>query len=170
MKEVLIRKGTLEDVMALNELGRTTFYDTFAAQNTREDMELYLSQTFNENKLKEELKDPSTFFFVAELDNKLIGYTKLKEDYKHGIEVERLYVKREFQSQKIGAKLMSHSLDFSKVKQFKRIWLGVWEHNPNAIAFYEKFGFKIFGKHVFLLGKDPQNDLLMEKALLNDPL
>jgi ribosomal protein S18 acetylase RimI-like enzyme len=42
-----------------------------------------------------------------------------------------------------------------------RIWLGVWERNGRALAFYRKFGFEVFGDHVFQFGRDPQRDLIM---------
>lgn len=42
------------------------------------------------------------------------------------------------------------------------IWLGVWEHNVDAIKFYEKQGFKKFDTHIFKLGDDEQTDNLMK--------
>jgi ribosomal protein S18 acetylase RimI-like enzyme len=45
------------------------------------------------------------------------------------------------------------------------MWLGVWEYNPRAQRFYEKNGFRMVDKHTFVLGSDPQTDLLMQKEL-----
>jgi ribosomal protein S18 acetylase RimI-like enzyme len=60
---------------------------------------------------------------------------------------------------------MKTDLDYASEKGFDTIWLGVWEHNHNSIAFYEQWGFETFGKHVFRLGNDDQNDLLMKKKI-----
>jgi len=45
------------------------------------------------------------------------------------------------------------------------IWLGVWERNGRAQAFYRKWNFRAVGQHVFQLGSDPQRDILMQRAV-----
>ncbi len=46
-----------------------------------------------------------------------------------------------------------------------KIWLGVWEHNPRAQAFYKRHGFKVVGEHHFQTGDVTDTDLIMEKEL-----
>ena len=162
-----IRLANSKDASLLSKIGRETFYETFAADNTKEDMDLYLSQTFTEEKVYSELADKKNTFFILEADGSPAGYAKLTEENEISIEVARLYVRREFQGQKLGKMLMDYCVWNAVNLGYKRIWLGVWEKNPKAVNFYRKAGFKEYGKHVFVLGKDEQTDLLMEKALLD---
>jgi ribosomal protein S18 acetylase RimI-like enzyme len=81
------------------------------------------------------------------------------------IEIERIYSTQEYIGKKAGKSLMEACLDVAREQDCETIWLGVWEHNPRAIAFYEKWGFEKFGSHPFLLGTDLQTDLLMKKNL-----
>ncbi len=68
---------------------------------------------------------------------------------KHkSIELKRIYVLKEYHSQKIGAKLMSFALDFAAEKNYELVWLGVWEHNEKAKSFYKKFGFVDTGYNI----------------------
>ncbi len=156
----------------LTELSTTTFTDSFSAQNTEADLFLYLSSHLNRERLYSELADEQNKFFLAVLDEQPIGYLKLSES-KPGrqsltmlsIEIERLYVRKEFHDKKIGAALMQYAIDFALANSFLLIWLGVWEKNQKAILFYKKWGFEIFGDHIFMLGNDAQTDLLMRKEL-----
>jgi ribosomal protein S18 acetylase RimI-like enzyme len=81
------------------------------------------------------------------------------------MEIERIYVRSEFQNRGVGQFLLDFSIELTKVKQLKLIWLGVWEHNISAVRFYERNRFQFFGKHSFMLGSDEQTDLLMERHL-----
>jgi len=47
----------------------------------------------------------------------------------------------------------------------RTMWLGVWEENHRAHAFYRKHGYAVVGEHVFMLGADAQRDLILAKAL-----
>ena len=82
-----------------------------------------------------------------------------------GIEIERIYVRKEYLGKKVGGLLMKKCLELAQQKGYTLVWLGVWEHNAKAIAFYEKWGFEKFGSHAFLLGNDLQTDWLMKKNL-----
>ncbi len=48
----------------------------------------------------------------------------------------------------------------------KKVWLGVWEKNENAIAFYNKMGFVRTGTHSFIMGDEEQKDYIMTKTLI----
>jgi ribosomal protein S18 acetylase RimI-like enzyme len=164
--------ATLEDVDTLVEVGVRTFRDTFAEANTKEDMKLYIAKAFSRDQLILELKDPVSTFILALDGQEVVGYAKLKEeknrkelDGQDGIEIERIYALKEYQGKKVGNLLMETCLELAKERGYKLAWLGVWEYNPRAIAFYEKWGFKKFGSHPFLLGNDLQTDLLMKKTL-----
>jgi ribosomal protein S18 acetylase RimI-like enzyme len=171
-KPVHIKKANEKDVELIARLSSETFYESFAAQNTKEDMEKYLEEKFNDHYIENELKDKFTVFFVAYFDDVAVGYTKLREnkapeglECKKPLEIERIYVYKAYQNKKVGAVLMQNNIDHAFRNGFDMIWLGVWEHNLPSIEFYKKWGFEIFGKHIFRLGDDDQNDLLMKKKL-----
>lgn len=169
--QLIIRKAGPEDAPALEKISVETFVETFAAQNTKENMDMFLKECFNLHAIQKEIADKDTEYHMVFLDNKLAGYVKFRKapnkefENSECLEIARIYVYEAYQGKKIGATLMQFVIDLAKVKGIKIIWLGVWEFNPKAIQFYEKWGFKVFGKHVFRLGTDDQNDLLMCKYL-----
>lgn len=164
-----IRKLNITDLENLQKISITTFRETFEEVNTEEDMQKYLDENLSEEKLKSELENPNSEFYFAENDNQILGYLKLnfgnaqtENQGNETLEIERIYVLKEFFPLKIGQVLFEKSLEIAKEKKLKFIWLGVWEENKRAIRFYEKNGFKIFGKHDFVLGNDVQTDLMMK--------
>jgi len=162
----------MEDATTLLEIGAKTFRDTFSSYNTPENMNMYLEKTFTLDQLKNELNDPSIIYLLAYDKNVVVGYAKLIEGQNpsslktsKAIEIERIYSLQEYFGRKVGQMLMQTCLDIGRQRGYEMVWLGVWEHNPRAIAFYEKNGFETFGSHPFLLGDDLQSDLLMKKKL-----
>ncbi len=154
------------------KIGSQTFFETFAEANTEEDMEVYLKEAFSIEKLTTELSNKNTEFYFATLDNKAIGYLKINvgqtqtvlQDDK-AIEIERIYVLKDFHGKEVGQALFEKALQISMIRKAEYIWLGVWEENPRAIKFYKKNGFIEFDKHVFKLGKDDQTDIMMKRML-----
>lgn len=169
---VIVRKALISDVELLKNIGRRTFYDTFAAVNKKEDMDDYLSKNFNPDQVLKELSDPANTFLIAEDNGIPAGYAKLRKSQSPdelgdatSIEIERVYATKEYLGKKVGQKLIVSCEEVAKFEGFKVVWLGVWEHNHRAIAFYKKCGFEVFGSHPFILGTDHQTDLLMKKEL-----
>jgi len=165
--KIHIRRAKMEDAGLLSQLSSVTFFDTFKDTSTDEDMQEFIARCFNIEQVTNELNDKDDFYFIAFLNQDPVGYIRLKEDisdvekmdqYK-AIELKRIYILKEFHSQKIGAQLMTFALDFAAEKNYKLIWLGVWEHNEKAKAFYAKFGFEDSGEtHDFPIGQTPQTD------------
>jgi len=127
---------------------------------------------FNTEKLMAQVDEPGNVFLLAHLNDEFSGYARLLESESppelcgiEAIELSRIYVETKITAQGIGTALLQRSVDTARGKNKKTIWLGVWEHNLRAISFYERFGFEIFGGHVFMLGDDEQTDLLMKKSL-----
>lgn len=161
-----------EHARAISEFSAAAFYDAYAYANTAADMQQYISEHFSEEEIQKELATKNTFIFLAILDGTIAGYAKLgtatspqQLDGKPAIEIERLYVDKKLQSQKIGAALMKHLVGFSKAQGKKFIWLGVWKKNLRAVAFYEREGFVKFGETIFTLGRDLQQDFLMKREI-----
>ncbi|HNR08741.1 MAG TPA: GNAT family N-acetyltransferase [Saprospiraceae bacterium] len=172
---VQVQKVTLNDIQQLQEIGRKTFYETFAGSNTKEDMQKYLDESFSETKLTEELTDQNSEFYFAKIEDKIIGYLKVNfgasqtelKDNK-ALEIERIYVPKEFHGKKVGQILYDKAIEIAEQHNSDYVWLGVWEENPRAINFYKKNGFVEFDKHIFKLGNDEQTDIMMKLKLNNN--
>jgi ribosomal protein S18 acetylase RimI-like enzyme len=173
MNSLEIKKATLEDLTALQLIGRQTFSETFAAVNSEENMIKYLEESFATEKLTKELNNPNSYFFLAVLDEKTVGYLKLntadaqteKEDL-NALEIERIYVAKEFHGKKVAQALYAQAEQTAEQLKATYMWLGVWEENFRAVSFYTKNGFIQFDTHIFRLGDDEQTDLMMKKVLL----
>jgi ribosomal protein S18 acetylase RimI-like enzyme len=172
MNSYSIRKISLVDLESLIIISKKTFSETFAADNSEENLTEYLEKAFNEAQLTSELQDKNSEFHFVEENNEVLAYLKINTNQSQtekvlgeALEIERIYVSREFQGKKIGQLLLSKAIDIAKKKHLKQVWLGVWEHNPKAIQFYERNGFQKFDKHIFKLGDDEQTDILMRLTL-----
>lgn len=172
MNSLQIKKATIKDLNALQSIGRQTFSETFAAVNSQENMIKYLRESFADEKLTTELNNPNSHFYLAEIDNKVIGYLKLntgdaqtEKQASNALEIERIYVAKEFHGQKVAQALYAQALETAEKLNATYIWLGVWENNLRAVSFYTKNGFVQFDTHIFHLGDDKQTDLLMKKTL-----
>lgn len=172
MENITVQKVTLNNIEQLQHIGRQTFYETFSAGNTEENMTNYLNEGFSLEQLTTELNDKNAEFYFATLDNTVIGYlkvnfgqsqTELQDD--KALEIERIYVLKEFHGKKVGQVLYEKAIEIAKQKNAAYVWLGVWEENPRAISFYKKNGFVEFDKHIFKLGDDEQTDIMMKLKL-----
>ena len=167
-----IREATQEDAVLIADLSQQTFYDTFAADNTEEDMDLFLNKQFTKGRLMLEVGAPGNTFLLAYYGEEIAGYAKLREGKtpkslgtKNALEIARLYAVTSMIGKGIGKALMQACIDIGRQREREVIWLGVWEKNTRAIAFYQKWGFEKFDEWDFLLGNDVQRDWLMKKAL-----
>jgi len=167
-----IRRGTIADAGLLSELGARTFSDTFAVDNTPEDLAEYVATSFSVAQQTAELENPASTFLIAEVDGRPAGYAKLHDgepekgvEGPKPVELVRLYVSRDWLGRGIGEQLMRACIDEARQARHETIWLGVWERNARAQAFYRKWNFREVGAHMFQLGSDLQRDLLMERSL-----
>ena len=172
MSKIEIKRVTINDLDQLQIIGRQTFSETFSAWNTEENMTKYLDEGFSVEKLTAELNDKNSEFYFAALDHNVIGYLKLNygqsqtelQDTK-SVEIERIYVVRDFHGKSVGKQLYDQAIQISKQKDADYVWLGVWEKNQRAINFYTKNGFVEFDKHIFKLGNDEQTDIMMKRII-----
>jgi ribosomal protein S18 acetylase RimI-like enzyme len=172
MENIDLTKVTLNDIDQLQKIGKQTFHETFSASNTEENMKKYLNEGFTTEKLTAELNDKNSEFFFAKHNNTVIGYlklnfgqsqTELKDD--KALEIERIYVSKEFHGKKVGQLLYEKAIQTAQQTNANYVWLGVWEENQRAIHFYKKNGFIEFDKHIFKLGDDEQTDIMMKLQL-----
>jgi diamine N-acetyltransferase len=170
--QINVRFATKEDGPMIAELSRYTFYETFAAQNTKEDMDKFMNEQFTYDRLVQEVGSPSNIFIVAEVDGKAAGYARLRESGAPeilgdlpSIEIARIYALQSMIGKGIGQALLKKCIETAYEMGKRIIWLGVWEKNERAIGFYSKWGFEKFDEHDFILGNDVQRDWLMKKTL-----
>lgn len=170
-----VRKVTLTDIELLQAIGKQTFIETFAAENSEENMRNYLADSFSIAKITDELNNINSAFYFAQLNTKVIGYLKIntaqaQTELKHeqALEIERIYVLKEFHGKQIGQLLYTTALHLAQDFGCNYLWLGVWERNERAIHFYTKNNFVAFDKHTFKLGDDEQTDILMKLQLNNN--
>lgn len=169
---IVIESIDIHSLEQLREISIGCFVETFADINTPENMEKYLRESFSVEKLSAELSHPDSRFYLAREGTSVIGYLKLNEGdtqteqkLEHSLEIERIYVLKDYHGKRVGKLLMDKALTEARARKFERVWLGVWENNHRAIRFYEKNGFEKFDTHLFHLGNDVQTDLLMKLEL-----
>jgi len=174
MDNIEIIKATETDIKLLQNIGKQTFFEKFTENNSEENMLKYASEAYSFEKIASEVNNPNSQFYLATLNNQTVGYLKINlgdaqtelQD-PQALELERIYVLNASQGQKIGQLLFEKTLELAKQANISYVWLGVWEENTSAIKFYEKNGFKAFSKHIFMLGDDPQTDIMMKIEIKN---
>ncbi|MBS1486893.1 MAG: GNAT family N-acetyltransferase [Bacteroidetes bacterium] len=169
---IRVRKAKFEEVPAIRELAIEVFTDAFAASNTPENLDSFFRENYSLEKFLSEFKEPDSILYIALDDLKIIGYLRLRKSPEvdahlgtNHIEMQRLYVHRDYQGTSVARRLMEHAIEYAKKKKFEWMWLGVWEKNTRAQKFYAKWGFERFSEHIFNMGDDPQTDWLLKKKL-----
>lgn len=175
MYYIEIAQAGLAHIGLLQTIAIQTFCETFSDVNSEENMKKYLEDSFSIGKLSAELGDENSKFYFARSGNNVIGYLKLNTGQSqtemkkaNAVEIERIYVLKDFHGKKAGQLLYEKALQIARQLNAEYIWLGVWEHNPRAIRFYTKNGFEAFDRHIFILGDDRQTDILMKKILTKE--
>lgn len=170
---LLLQPITGREAELIADLSRRTFYETFAAFNSKKDMDKFMEEQFARNKLIQEVLDPANIFFMAVNNDTPIGYVFLREskppagiENTNPIEIARIYTLNSSIGTGAGKLMMNKCIETAVALKKDVIWLGVWEKNTRAIQFYRKWGFEKFSSHVFMLGGDAQTDWLMKKELL----
>jgi ribosomal protein S18 acetylase RimI-like enzyme len=169
---VEIRACSREDLQKLQEISIETFNDTFKDQNSPDNMRAYLERAFNSKQLEAELSNSCSDIFFVYYNDELAGYLKLNRDEAQtekmsdaSLEIERIYIKKKFQKHGLGKYLLNQAIETALEHNKKKIWLGVWERNDNAIAFYNRMGFVQTGSHSFYMGDEEQIDFILVKTL-----
>jgi ribosomal protein S18 acetylase RimI-like enzyme len=167
-----VRRATIEDVAALSAFGRRVFGQTFAPENTPEDLQAYLDSAYVEARQHEEIADPGIDTLLLEENGDLIAFAQLRDGSigngvtgQRPLELWRFYVDLAWHGRGVAQALMTSVEETARARGAGTLWLGVWERNVRAQAFYRKQGFTVVGSQIFVLGSDPQRDLIMAKTL-----
>lgn len=155
----------------MSRLAESTFREAFGFATTPQNMDLHCGGSYSEEVQAREISNRNMVTLVAEHGQDLVGFAQLAwseaPSFIQGTspgEVQRIYVASNWHGKGVAQALMAACLDEMKARGSDVIWLGVWERNSRAIAFYRKFGFIECGKHVFNLGDDPQIDIVMTRS------
>lgn len=165
-----VRRAHRLDAKQLSALAEETFRDTFAAVNTPDDMALHCRTHYSEEIQAQEISNPKMVTLLCEQGGRLVGFAQVRWGEAPGCvaadapgEIQRLYVVSDCHGTGVAHDLMNACVDEIRGHRSDVVWLGVWERNPRAIAFYRKLGFLEVGEHVFSLGSDPQRDIVMAR-------
>jgi ribosomal protein S18 acetylase RimI-like enzyme len=168
-----IRPASAADAAALAVVAERTFRDAFGPFNRAEDMDAHCAASYGEHVQARAIADPAIEVVVAERDGELLGYAQLRWRAAPACvvaarpaEVQRLYVDRRWHGTGVAQALMEELLRRAGAGRADAVWLGVWERNPRAIAFYAKYGFSTVGDQPFRLGRDVQRDLVLARPLV----
>ena len=170
------RKCNKTDLEQLTSVSKKTFYDAFEKDNDPIDFKTYINKAFSAKQIDSELNNPNSGFYFVYKNGQLAGYYKLntndaQTDLKlaESLELERIYVLRNFQGKRIGKQMLTEIKAFAKDSKKHFVWLGVWEKNVKAIQFYQRHGFYKFDTHPYYIGSDKQTDWMMRFDLINFP-
>jgi len=168
----MIREATVDDAKLIADISHQTFYETFSAHNTKEDMDKFLNQQFTKGKLMLEVGAKENIFLLAYDGDNIAGYVKIRDERiplslgtVNALEIARIYAMKSQIGKGVGSLLMQSCIGIARQKNKDCLWLGVWEKNQRAIDFYTKWGFEKFDETDFLLGDDLQRDWLMKRKV-----
>lgn len=160
------------EVSELQQISETTFYDTFEGEYTEEDFKKFFEDNYNEPLLLKEMANPDSYHYFYKIDNQIAGYLKLNtgkaqtepkgDEY---LEIQRIYFYKTYQGGGRGKHLINLAIEKAQKLNKTKIWLGVWEHNHQALNFYKKHGFEVTGQHEFHTGNVIDIDLIMERSV-----
>lgn len=173
---ILIKEAEHSDLTELLALAIRIFSTTFEKDNKAEDFKSYMDEAFTDKKFEQEFFETGSQFFIArgnDGEKKMVGYARIRKNDEvinllgdSTIELQRLYVDVPWQGQGIANRLLLACEEFARANfGVEWMWLGVWEHNPKAHHFYQKYGYEKFSEHTFLVGRDAQTDWLMKKKI-----
>ena len=168
----MIRKVEIADVEVLAKLAKQTFRETFAHDNTEEQLQRYFEEAYSLKNLSTELENPDSETYFIMHEEEIAGFLKVnwgnaqtEKELENAFEIQRLYVLQAYQGFGLGKQLFEFALELAENNGFSWAWLGVWEHNTKAQAFYNRYGFEKFSHHRFMVGQKVDTDWLLKKKL-----
>jgi ribosomal protein S18 acetylase RimI-like enzyme len=169
---IRIRRAEEDDALELSVLAERTFRTAFAESNTAANMQLHCATTYGQALQLAEIRESSRETWVAEADKRLLAYVQLRLGAvspmisgERPVEIQRFYVDASHHGTGLAHQLIAHVLARAEAAGSSALWLGVWERNPRALAFYRKWGFDVVGEQTFKVGDDPQRDLVMRRDM-----
>lgn len=162
-----------KDVITLQKIATKSFTAMFGPYHNSQAVKAYTDEAYALPVLIDELSDPDSRTYFLQLDGVPIGYLKLNwrlsqtdQLFDNAMQLQRIYLLPEYWNRHLGQLLMEKALDEARKTGVKTVWLGVWEHNDRARHFYERYGFKKAGSHLFTIGPDQQTDFWYARSMM----
>lgn len=172
MSKITIRMAGPDDAALVSVLAATTFYEAYFEQDESGNLAGYISEAFDKDKIAAELTDAVNSFLLVYRSGRAAGYAKLVRHSTldcitgtNPVELKRIYILERVYGKGLGQRLLEHSLALAKSEGFDSLWLQVWEENPRARRFYDKYGFAAVGKVQVPYGDVIGTNLVLEKPL-----
>lgn len=128
MHKFIFRRASINDIDIVRDISERTFVETFLRDNILENINNYVIENFNYKKIKDELCNKYSMFYLVEYYNKVIAYMKLNLDgsqtergFYKSLEVQRIYVLDNYKGMKIGRSLLNIAVDIAKQKKLEYI-------------------------------------------------
>jgi ribosomal protein S18 acetylase RimI-like enzyme len=170
--EFRVRRAVPDDAGALASFAARTFAETFGPDNRPQDLATHLGSRFGVAQQTRELTDPNCRTVLIENQGRIAAFAQIRIGEhppcvtgESPVEIHRFYVDAPWHGRGLAQRLINAAREAARELGGKSIWLAVWEHNPRAIAFYEKSGFRDVGNTTFVLGADVQTDRVMMMEL-----
>jgi ribosomal protein S18 acetylase RimI-like enzyme len=173
VREVTIRPASTADAALLAELAPRLFRQTYEHQVSAADLDAFVDDGLDPRRMQAELADPDVRTLLVERDGRAIGYAQVRRrplsteaPAPHAeVELARLYLDRAWHGRGVAEVLLARVNELALDLGARFVWLGVWERNGRAVAFYEKHGFKTVGMQEFRLGSQSHQDKIMVAAV-----
>jgi GNAT superfamily N-acetyltransferase len=167
------RPATRHDLAELAALASRSFFDAYRETDDHAVIEEYCARNFTLGRFASILADPRARLVVAtDGAGRLAGYAHVGASPPppcvrgaDPIELARLYLAHEWIGQGVGATLMLAAIEEARRLGGRALWLGVYERNPRAIAFYRRFGMQVVGTKPWAWGGEVFQDPVMEMGL-----
>ncbi len=171
--EVVIRRGVASDAAALAAFAARTFAEAFGDDTSTDDLQAHVAATYRADLQALELADPTVITLLALHDARIVAYAQVRLNeappscvtMSNAVELQRFYADRSVRGTGLTLRLMERALDAARELGGRYAWLGVWERNARAMAFYRKAGFDEIGFTHYAVGSDRQTDRVFLASL-----
>jgi len=173
---MIIRPVDITDIdelaAPLSELGAVTFTESFGHLYSAKDLSFFVNKNHSETAYRRDITDTAHHISVAQTGKELVGYISLGPNHlpcdppvQNSVELTRLYIRSDHQSQGIGQKLIDWAVPHAQGLGFKNMVLSVWSENFAGHRFYERNGFEKIGEYQFPVGDHLDDEWILLKTL-----
>ena len=168
----LIRLATVEDVPVLCRLGAATFRETYRTISDPREVDEYADEHFTAERVEAWFRKPCARTLLAFSDATPVGYAHLRHARvpacvadRKAIELSRLYLLAAAQGSGLGGALIAAAFAQAAELEAKTVWLGAYDRNVKALAFYARRGFVRVGTHEFEFGGQIHADPVLTRPV-----
>jgi ribosomal protein S18 acetylase RimI-like enzyme len=162
------------DEAALALLGQATFLEAFAGTLRSSDISAHCRRAHQPRVYRGWLQDPQARVWLAQTaqGGAPVGYLvlaaadlPLADLDAQDLEIKRVYLLHRFQRMGLGRRLMEAAREHARQRGARRLLLGVYRHNDEALAFYRELGYDTVGGRTFRVGETDCQDLILALPL-----